>query len=104
MSSSRIQIQLETYDAIVDSIEENKKIIIESQSGYVAPDAVCLLNDVIPDYEQADHEVEDMLRLLQKETGLMIDTMRQIRNDSYEHDLSASEGAKTYESTHNTQQ
>lgn len=49
-------------------------------------DAVCNLNSVIPDYEQADHEVEDMLRLMQKETDLVIDTMRTIRAEFEEID------------------
>lgn len=97
MSSNEIKMQLETYDKTVNSIEASKDIIIGKGEGYVPPDAVCLLNDVIPDYEGADHEIEDMLRKFKKETELLIDTMRKIRNEYKEQDTSNSEdGQKIY--------
>ncbi len=39
-----------------------------------------LLNDIIPDYEQADHEVVDMLRLLKSEGAKVIKSMKNIRD------------------------
>ncbi|MBP3239871.1 MAG: hypothetical protein J6M92_04900 [Oribacterium sp.] len=80
-SSALVKIDVETYNGIVDAIEECKDAIIATESGYVEPDADCLLNDVIPDYQQADHEVEDMLRLMKKETELVIKTMRTMRDN-----------------------
>ena len=73
--------RIKSREGIVDAIEECKDAIIATESGYAEPDADCLLNDVIPDYQQADHEVEDMLRLMKKETELVIKTMRTMRDN-----------------------
>lgn len=85
-TSTEVKINVENYNAIVDAIEECKDAIIATESGYVEPDADCLLNDVIPDYQEADHEVEDMLRLLKTETELVIKTMRTMRDNYMEVD------------------
>ena len=85
-SSDKVEIGVDDYNTIVDEIETQKELIIATTEGYVEHDAVCNLNSVIPDYEQADHEVEDMLRLMQKETDLVIDTMRTIRAEFEEID------------------
>ena len=84
--SAEVKINVEVYDTIVDYIEECKDEIISTESGYVEPDEVCLRNDVIPDYQQADHEVEDMLRLMKRETEEVIKTMRIMRDDYIEVD------------------
>ncbi len=76
-----IKINVDEYNRIVDNIETQTTEIIKTESGYVEPDASCLLNEVIPDYEQADHEVEDMLRLMQQELNHVISVMRGIRQD-----------------------
>lgn len=85
-SSTEVKIDVEVYNTIVNQIETCKESIIATESGYVEPDAVCLLNDVIPDYQQADHEVEDMLRLMKTETDLVIKTMRTMRDNYKEVD------------------
>ena len=84
--STEVKIDVGTYNTIVGQIESCKEEIIKSEAGYVEPDAVCLLNDVIPDDQQADHEVEDMLRLMKTETELVIKTMRTMRENYVEVD------------------
>ena len=70
-----IKMDVEVYGTIVNEIKNQTNNIIVTESGYVTPDAECLRNSIIPDYQQADHEVVDMLRLMKKEfdhvTGVM---------------------------------
>ena len=100
-SVNEIKINIDEYNRIVDNIETQTTEIIETQSGYVEPDAACLLNDVIPDYEQADHEVEDMLRLMQQELNHVISVMRGIRQDyeTVDSDMSQDGNNNLYGST-----
>lgn len=90
---SAIKMDTEVYDSIVAEIETQNDAIIESESGYVVPDAACLLNNIIPDYEEADHEVVDMLRLLKKEGGMVVDIMKKVRQDFVDLDTAGSEDA-----------
>ena len=80
-SSSEIKIDVERYETIVNNIDTQTAEIIKTYTGYVAPDNVCRLNSVIPDYEQADHEVEDMLRLLKRELFQVVRVMRKVKDD-----------------------
>ncbi|WP_026652920.1 hypothetical protein [Butyrivibrio proteoclasticus] len=92
-----IKMDVDYYNQVVDNIETQKEGIISTESGYVEPDALCLNNEVVPDYQQADHDVEDMLRLFQKETDLVIKTMRKVRDDYIEVDEAKTEdGATVY--------
>ena len=54
-----------------------------------------LLNDIIPDYEQADHEIVDMLRLLKSEGAKVIESMKNIRDDIVNLDTAASQDGET---------
>lgn len=80
-SSAVVKIDLETYNYIVDSIEKCKDEIIMRGARYIVPDDECLLNNVVPDYQQADHEVFDMLKLMKSETALVIKAMRTMRDN-----------------------
>lgn len=82
-SSGNISVETEKYKAIVDTIERKNAATITSTEGYVEPDEECLLNDMIPDYQQADHDVEDLLRLMKSETKTVISLMRKMQ-DNYE--------------------
>ena len=85
-SADCIHIDVETYDGIVDNIETTNNATITTESGYIEPDGDCLKNQVIPYYQTADHEVEDFLRLMKKETQLVVDTMRKMRDNYVEVD------------------
>ena len=86
-----IKADIETYDEIVSNIETQNELVIQSETGYISPDAECLLNDIIPDYEQADHEVVEMLRLLKSEGAKVIESMKNIRDDIVNLDTAASQ-------------
>ena len=103
-SSSEIKIDIEQYNTIVDNIETQTGEIIQTKAGYVQPDNACRLNSVVPDYEQADHEVEDMLRLMQTELTHVIGVMRKIRDDIISIDSTKSQEAANniYDSKNNT--
>ena len=95
-SSSEIKIDVERYEAVVNNIDAQTAEIIKTYTGYVAPDNVCRLNSVIPDYEQADHEVEDMLRLLKRELFQVVRVMRKVKDDIVAIDAQkSSEAANT---------
>ena len=79
--STVVKIDVDIYNAIVDSIEEHTNAIIEDDKNYVDPDSACLLNDVIPDYQEADHEVVDMLKKLKEELTCVIAAMRTMRDN-----------------------
>lgn len=92
-SSSEIKIDVEVYEGIVNNIDTQTAEIIKTYTGYVAPDNVCRLNSVIPDYEQADHEVEDMLRLLKRELFQVVRVMRKVKDDIVAIDAQKSQEA-----------
>ncbi|WP_026653251.1 hypothetical protein [Butyrivibrio proteoclasticus] len=96
-ASGDIKMDVDYYNQVVDNIETCKADIISTSSGYVEADALCLKNDVIPDYQQADHDVEDMLRLFQEETDAVIKTMRKVRDDYIAvDDAKTEDGADIY--------
>lgn len=92
-SSSEIKIDVDEYERVVDNIHAQTSEIIKTYTGYVAPDNVCRLNSVIPDYEQADHEVEDMLRLLKRELFQVVRVMRKVKDDIVSIDAQKSQEA-----------
>ena len=92
-SSTEIKIDVDEYERIVNNIATQTADIIESYTGYVMPDNVCRLNSVIPDYEQADHEVEDMLRLLKRELFQVVRVMRKVKDDMVTIDSTKSQEA-----------
>ena len=92
-SSAEIKIDVEQYERVVDNIATQTGEIIKSYTGYVMPDNVCRLNSVIPDYEQADHEVEDMLRLLKRELFQVVRVMRKVKEDIVAIDATKSQEA-----------
>ncbi len=94
-SSSEIKIDIEEYNKRVNNISTQTDKIIQTYSGYVEPDSVCKLNSVIPDYEQADHEVEDLLRLLKVELKKVVKVMNEIRADYEKVDEEKSQEAAT---------
>lgn len=78
-SSGSITVNPDQYNAIVDEIEKKNNDVISTEEGYVEPEEICLLNNMIPDYQEADHKVEDLLRKLKKETASVISLMRTMR-------------------------
>ncbi len=90
-----IKIDIEEYNRIVNNISAQREKIIKNNVGYVEPDSVCRLNSVIPDYEQADHEVEELLRLLKMELKTVVKVMNDIRADYEKVDEEKSQEAAT---------
>ncbi|SFU69352.1 hypothetical protein [Butyrivibrio sp. INlla21] len=76
-----IKIDTEVFTAIVSGIKNQTNNIIETEGGYAKPDPECLRNSVVPDYQQADHEVVDMLRLMKTELTHVTGVMDAIKAD-----------------------
>ena len=76
-----IMVDIEVFTEIVDEIKTQTESIIGTESGYVTPDPECTRNSIIPDYEQADHEVNDMLRLMKSELKRVTGVMEEIKAD-----------------------
>lgn len=76
-----IKMDTQVYTGIVDGIKTQTENIIGTESGYVTPDPECIRNSIIPDYEQADHEVNDMLRLMKSELNHVTGVMEAIKVD-----------------------
>ena len=86
-----IRADIEVYDEIVSNIETQNAAIIDPELSYIVPDDACLLNDIIPDYEEADHQVVDLLKSLRSEGELVIASMKAIRDDIVNIDGAASQ-------------
>ncbi|WP_026653669.1 hypothetical protein [Butyrivibrio proteoclasticus] len=80
-ASGDIHIDEEIYDEIVGRIESNNKKTIKDNQTYVEPDAQCLLNPVIPDYQEADHIAVDMFHAMKDETTTVVKLMKQMKED-----------------------
>lgn len=76
-----IKIETEVFTAIVSGIKNQTNNIIETEGGYANPDPECLRNSVVPDYQQADHDVVDMLRLMKTELTHVTGVMDAIKAD-----------------------
>lgn len=79
-----IHIDEEIYDEIVGRISKNNKKIVKDNQTYVEPDPQCLLNPVIPDYQEADHIALDMFHAMKTETTTLTKLMDKMKEDYIE--------------------
>ncbi|RKM63155.1 hypothetical protein D6856_03255 [Butyrivibrio sp. XB500-5] len=76
-----IKLDVQVFTSIVAGIKTQSDNIIATETGYVNPDPEILRNSIIPDYQQADHGVNDMLRLMKQELTHVTQVMDAIRVD-----------------------
>jgi len=79
----KININTESYIKIVDDIEKCSEKIIDSSTCDIDADAEALSNNVMPCFEDAQNQVNTILKKLQEENDNLVITMKNIR-DNYE--------------------
>lgn len=82
--SGDIHINEEIYDEYVGRIKSNNEDTISDDSGYEEPDSQCLLNPVIPTYQDADHIAMDMMLAMKSETRALVKLMEKVKNNYIE--------------------
>lgn len=100
VASGDIHIDEEIYDEIVGRITKNNKEIVNDNQTYVEPDPQCLLNPVIPDYQEADHIALDMFHAMKTECTTLTKLMDKMKEDyievNDEKEKEIASGAGTY--------
>ncbi|WP_026651746.1 hypothetical protein [Butyrivibrio proteoclasticus] len=95
-----VSINEEVYTEIVDRISDNNELIVDDNQAYVEPDAKCLINEVVPDYQEADHIALDMFHAMKDETKTLVKLMRNIKENyvsvDTEKEKEIAKGNETY--------
>ena len=103
-SSDTIHIDEEIFEEILTRIKDNNEEIVPDGQSYVEPDPQCLLNPVIPDYQEADHIAMDMFLAMKSETRKITELMKKIEdnyisvNDEKKAELEKQSGTYTSKS------
>ncbi len=95
-SGSTIQMDTDVYKEIVDNIDAQRKLIIDSSQAYTDIDEKTKNNSTVPTFVDADHDVVDMLKDLKKQILQVVTTMRTIRENYISVDDTASASTPTY--------